>query len=38
MQEQYDRETGHGIDSAVQAGWAEQVQALLAEWSAFALL
>ena len=37
MQEQYDRETGHGIDSAAQARWAEQVQSLLAEWSAFAL-
>ncbi len=37
MQEQYDRETGHGIDASAQARWAEKVNGLLGEWSAFAL-
>ena len=37
VQEQYDRETGHGVDAAAQARWSEKVTGLLSEWSVFAL-
>lgn len=37
VQDQYDRETGHGINAEAQTRWSKKVTGLLDEWSAFAL-